>query len=202
MKTRSLGPPVAFVAFASLCAAASGCASNEPPKAPEPQPLVIGTSPPAPIAIDPKRARAEPDAIQEAQGSAPRVFLDSLTTPGKVYLPAGKVVVLHFWATWCGPCKQSFPKLQALYTKHRAKGLQVIAVSVDDQKDGIVAFARSYGAAFPIGWDDDHALALTYKVDSMPSTYVIDRKGTIVNTHQGYHSGQESELEREVGELL
>ena len=75
-------------------------------------------------------------------------------------------------------------------------------MSVDDQKDGIVDFAKSNGAAFPIGWDDSHALASTYKVDSMPSTYVIDRKGTIVHTHAGYHSGEELVLEREVGELL
>lgn len=186
----------------SLCTAAVGCASNAPPKVPEPQPLVIGKSPPAPITVDPKSVRAESSPLEESTGSAPRVSLDSITTPGKVFIPAGKVVVVHFWATWCMPCTRSFPALQALYTKLRARGLEVIAVSVDDEKDGIADFAKRHGATFPVGWDEGHKVTEGYKVQSMPSTYVIDRRGSIVNTHAGYHDGEEHELEREIGALL
>jgi peroxiredoxin len=133
---------------------------------------------------------------------APPISLDSLTTPGKVTVPEGKVVIVDFWATWCEPCKKSFPKLQELYVKYKASGLEIAAISVDDDKNGVAAFAKTYGAKFPIAWDKDHKVANLYKPESMPTTLVIDKHGTIVHVHKGYHEGEIDEIEREIKALF
>lgn len=184
-----------------LLALLTGC-PDEPPKRPEPQPqpLVVGTSPPAPIATTPPAASGP--VTEEASGDAPRVMLGSLTTPGKVFIPKGRVVVVHFWATWCGPCQKTMPALQALYAKHQAQGLEVIAISVDDEEHGVGDFARQHGVKFPVGWDAGHALAEQWQVQTMPSTYVVDRAGNIAQRHGGFHDGEEAQIEREIEGLL
>ena len=133
---------------------------------------------------------------------APAISLDSLTTPGKVTVPDGKVVIVDFWATWCEPCKKSFPKLQELYVKYKASGLEIAAISVDDDKNGVAAFAKTYGAKFPIAWDKDHKVANLYKPGTMPTTLVIDKQGIIVHVHNGYHEGDLDEIEREIKALF
>ena len=116
----------------------------------------------------------------------------------------GKVVVLDFWGTYCGPCKASFPKLQGLNAKYSSSGLHVLGISEDEPDDQakIATFATTYGAKFPIAWDRDKAIARVYKPETMPSTFVIDRKGVVRYTHVGYRDGDEVEIEREVQELL
>jgi peroxiredoxin len=193
--------PFASVLFGGAVAVMVGCAAPEPPKVATAEPLVIGKSPPSaqPLAVDEKAAPAS----TKARGpKAPSFVLDSLTTPGKVTVLAGKVVVVHFWATWCEPCKKSLPALQELYTKHRASGLEVVAVAVDEDKAGIAEFARRHGARFPIGWDDSHGVSEGYAVQTMPSTTVIDREGNVAHVHNGYHDGEVTEIEREIKALL
>ena len=137
-----------------------------------------------------------------ARGNAPAIWLDSLTTQGKASLPAGKVVIVHFWATWCAPCQKSLPALQALYAKYKARGVEVVAIAVDDQKDGIADFAKRFAAKFPVAWDDGHVVAEAYTVNSMPSTMIVDKEGNLAHTHQGYHDGEDQEIEREIKALL
>ncbi len=116
----------------------------------------------------------------------------------------GSVVVVDFWGTYCEPCKKSFPKLQDLYAKYAGQGLQVVGVSEDevDDKDKIPSFASTYGAKFAVGWDEDKAIARRYKPDTMPSTFVIDRKGIVRFAHAGYHDGEEVQIQKEIEELL
>jgi peroxiredoxin len=116
----------------------------------------------------------------------------------------GSVILLDFWGTFCEPCKRSFPKLQDLYDKYSDKGLQILGVSEDevDDKDKIPGFAGTYGVRFPVAWDEDKAIARQYKPETMPSTFVIDRKGVVRYAHAGYHNGEEIEIEKEVEELL
>ena len=195
-------------AFIALCSFMSlgtltGCPEEPGPKTPPPQPLVVGTSPPAPIATTPPSAAPLSDATEPASsGDAPRVMLGSLTTPGKVFIAKDRVVVVHFFATWCGPCKQSFPKLQALYAKHHARGLEVIAISVDDEETGVGDFARKLGVKFPVGWDAGHAITEQWKVQAMPTTFVINRDGNVAQSHGGYHDGEDVELSKEVEALF
>jgi cytochrome c biogenesis protein CcmG/thiol:disulfide interchange protein DsbE len=116
----------------------------------------------------------------------------------------GQVVLLDFWGTFCEPCKKSFPKLQDLNTKFSASGLKIVGISEDesDDKDKIPGFADTYGAKFTLGWDEDKTIAKAYKPPTMPSTFIIDKKGVVRFAHVGYHDGEEAEVEKEIKELL
>jgi cytochrome c biogenesis protein CcmG/thiol:disulfide interchange protein DsbE len=116
----------------------------------------------------------------------------------------GNVVLLDFWGTFCEPCKKSFPKLQDLYARYSGQGLQILGVSEDevDDKDKIPAFASTYGAKFAVAWDEDKAIARRYKPETMPTTFLIDKKGIVRFAHAGYHDGEEVRIQREIEELL
>ena len=97
----------------------------------------------------------------------------------------------------------AFPKLQELYVKYKASGLEIAAISVDDEKKGIVDFAKAHGPAkFPVGWDDGKKVAAAYKPESMPTTIIVDKEGNIAHTHKGYHDGESDEIEREIKALF
>jgi cytochrome c biogenesis protein CcmG/thiol:disulfide interchange protein DsbE len=125
---------------------------------------------------------------------------------GKVALSdlRGKVVLVDFWATFCEPCKKSFPRLQELHTKYAASGLRIVGISEDeaDDKAGIPGFASTYGAKFTLGWDEDKSIARSYKPETMPSSFLIDKNGIVRYAHVGYHDGEELEIEKEVKELF
>ncbi len=135
---------------------------------------------------------------------APAFALDSQNGKGKISMSGlnGKVVIVDFWATWCEPCKKSFPKLQDLNVKYKASGLTIVGLSEDDEKSGIKEFGSTYGAEFPLLWDGDKAVAGKWNPGSMPATFVVDRKGVVRFIHRGYHDGEEVELEKEVKGLL
>ncbi|HEX7667562.1 MAG TPA: TlpA disulfide reductase family protein [Polyangiaceae bacterium] len=114
----------------------------------------------------------------------------------------GKVVVVDFWATWCEPCKKSFPKLQELNVKYKASGLEIVGVSEDDEKKGVPDFAQTYGAKFAIGWDDGKSIAGKWQPSSMPNSFIVDKQGVIRFVHNGYHDGDEAKVEQEIKSLL
>jgi peroxiredoxin len=149
---------------------------------------------------------------QSAQGEshpllgnpAPAFELDSANGKGKVSMSAlaGKVVLVDFWATWCEPCKKSFPHLQDLNTKYKASGLAIVGLSEDDDKGGIAAFGSSFGADFPLVWDNNKGVGTKWDPGSMPATFIVDRKGLVRFLHRGYHDGEEVDIEKEVKSLL
>ncbi len=116
----------------------------------------------------------------------------------------GKVVLVDFWGTFCTPCKSSFPKLQALNAKYAGAGLQILGISEDEAEDKgkIPAFASAYGAKFAIGWDEDRSISQRYQPETMPSSFLIDKKGVVRFTHVGYRGGDEVQIEKEIQELL
>lgn len=133
---------------------------------------------------------------------APDLSITTVNGKGNVTMESlkGKVAVIDFWATWCGPCKQSFPKLEELAKKYSGK-VEIVGVSVDDSKDGVAEFAKEHGATFAIGWDDGHTIANRWKVGTMPTTYVVDATGTVRFIHDGYHDGEAEKLGKELAEL-
>jgi cytochrome c biogenesis protein CcmG/thiol:disulfide interchange protein DsbE len=114
---------------------------------------------------------------------------------------SGQVVIVDFWATWCEPCRQSFPSYQRLADKYAGK-LVVIGVSVDDDDSGIPAFKKETGVKFPLVWDRDQSVSASYKPQKMPTSYIADQKGLIREVHEGFHSGDDAEIERIVTALL
>jgi peroxiredoxin len=114
---------------------------------------------------------------------------------------AGKVVIVDFWATWCEPCKQSFPAYQKLLGELGPQ-LVVVGVSQDDDPKGIAAFLAETGAKFPIVWDDGKAVAKAYDPPTMPTAFVIDKNGIVRFVHVGYRPGDEAALEEEARSLL
>jgi cytochrome c biogenesis protein CcmG/thiol:disulfide interchange protein DsbE len=116
----------------------------------------------------------------------------------------GKVVLVDFWGTFCTPCKSSFPKLQALNAKYAASGLEIVGISEDEAEDKgkIPTFASTFGAKFPIGWDEDRSISQRYQPETMPASFLIDRRGIVRFAHVGYRAGDEVQIEKEIQDLL
>ena len=99
----------------------------------------------------------------------------------------GKVVYLDFWASWCTPCLRSFPWMNDLADSYKAKGLVVIAVNVDHQRDLAQAFLRQHPADFHVAYDPDGSLAEHYNVEAMPTSFLIGRDGKVHYVHSGFY---------------
>lgn len=103
----------------------------------------------------------------------------------------GKVVFLNFWATWCPPCRNEMPSMEALYQKLKDKDFELLAVSLDRQGSSAVKpFIRDYGLTFPILLDLDGKVARTYRVRGIPSTFVVDKEGLIAERIVGARDWQ------------
>jgi peroxiredoxin len=102
---------------------------------------------------------------------------DSVSTASLV----GKVVLLNVWATWCAPCRAEIPYLQSVYETHRARGLEIVGVSVDarGQGEAIRGFAQDFGMTYPIWRDPDERVQSVYMALGVPSSYLIDRQGIL-----------------------
>ena len=114
----------------------------------------------------------------------------------------GQVVLVNFWATWCGPCREEMPRLNALYEKYRKSGFVLLAVNIDDDPRAALATAGKLGVAFPVLLDTDKKVSKLYDLGMMPSTVVIDRDGKLRYTHRGYHEGEEGEYDQTIRGLL
>lgn len=105
----------------------------------------------------------------------------------------GKVVVLDFWATWCGPCRAEAPIMNALYQRHKSEGVVVVGVNTDDEAGNASKYAKEKGLTFPIAYDADRSAARAYNVTSLPTLVVISKTGKVVAFRSGVTS--DSELE-------
>jgi len=132
---------------------------------------------------DPPPGRAPAFHLATPHGS---VTLDSLR---------GKVVLVDFWASWCVPCERSFPWMGALYDSLAPLGFEVVAINLDKDLVASDAFLARHPTRFTIAFDPDGKTAKAYQVKAMPSSFVIDRSGTIVLAHRGFDPKKTTELE-------
>jgi len=125
--------------------------------------------------------------------------------PADPGLPAtsGRVVLVDFWASWCAPCKSSFPAYARLYADYAPRGLVVVAVSIDNSADDYAAFVRKHRPPFPTVRDRDQGLVSTVAIPGMPTSYLIGRDGRVRYVHEGFHTGEtERTLRAEIQSLL
>ena len=132
---------------------------------------------------------------------APEFELPSQGGDGQVSLSAnsGKIVIVDFWATWCEPCRESFPAYERMMKQH--DDLVVLGVSVDEEPDGIPRFITDTHVHFPTGWNRDQRVSKLYKPPTMPTSYVIDENGIVRHVHAGYHQGDDSVIAHQVSAL-
>lgn len=135
--------------------------------------------------------------------TAPDFTLHTMNGPNmRLQEQRGKVVMINFWATWCGPCRQEMPHLNRLYDKYRASGFVLMGVNVDDDTGNAAAVAAKLGVGFPVLLDTDKQVSRLYDLSTMPSTVLIDRDGKVRFVHRGYLSGYEDVYDKQIRELL
>ena len=105
----------------------------------------------------------------------------------------GQVVMLNFWASWCGPCRQEMPLLESIYKKYNRLGFTMIGVNVEPDSNAANEWLKATPVSFPILYDKDSKVSKMYDVAGMPSTVIIDRTGKVRVLHRGYKPGDENE---------
>jgi len=114
----------------------------------------------------------------------------------------GKVVYLDFWATWCAPCRKSFPWFNEIMARFKGQGLVIVAVNMDKDRKDVEKFLEKYPADFDIAYDPNGDVATQYDVMVMPSSYLIDRTGELYLAHAGFRDKDKASLESAIRILL
>jgi peroxiredoxin len=144
-----------------------------------------------------------PAAAAMTPGPAPDFTLHSMAGSNlRLQEQRGQVVMLNFWASWCGPCQVEMPRLNRLYQKYHASGFQLLGVNVDDDIRNAVGASSKLGLQFPVLLDTEKTVSRLYDLSTMPSTVLIDRDGRVRYVHLGYKDGYEQTYEEQIRELL
>jgi len=114
----------------------------------------------------------------------------------------GEIILLNFWASWCGPCRQEMPILDAIHKKYSPLGFQVLGVNVDLTSDKAADYLSSTPVNFPVLYDPKNEVSKLYNVSAMPSTAIIDRDGYVRYVHEGYKSGDEDTYHEKIKALM
>jgi thiol-disulfide isomerase/thioredoxin len=114
----------------------------------------------------------------------------------------GQVVLINFWASWCGPCRQEMPHLDSIQQKYQGLGFTVFGVNVEKDRAMADKVLRDIPVSFPILFDAENKVSEVYDVDAMPATVLVDRNGDIRFMHRGYKPGYELEYERQIKALI
>ncbi len=148
-------------------------------------------------------AGAWPALAADATQPAPAFTLAS-RAGGQVSLAdlKGQVVMINFWASWCGPCRQEFPALDQIYAKYKPMGFTLVAINVESEKSDAEKFLSKTPASFPILFDPDNKVSSQYGVSAMPTTILVDRQGRVRWLHRAYKPGDEAEYIEQIRAAL
>lgn len=141
-------------------------------------------------------------AVAEISGPAPGFELNGADGPVNLADYHGKVVYLDFWASWCSPCKDSFPWMNRMQEKYRKDGVVFIAINVDREKQKAVGFLENNHAGFTVAFDPKGKTPAQYGLMGMPTAFVIDRDGNILHHHIGFNSSDAQSYEQHIQNAL
>ncbi len=114
----------------------------------------------------------------------------------------GQVIMINFWASWCGPCRQEMPLLESIYRKYNKMGFTMLGVNVEPDSNAANEWLKATPVSFPILYDRDSKVSKLYDVAGMPSTVIIDRTGKLRVLHRGYKPGDENEYLDSIRSLI
>ncbi len=142
-------------------------------------------------------------SLAHAEQQAPDFVLPSVSD-GNVRLSEfyGEVILLNFWATWCGPCRKELPVLDELQKKYQRAGFTVLAVNVDESDIDVPGYLKPFGLSFPVLLDFQHEVVKQYDIRAMPGTVFLSRDGEMKYSHLGYKEGDEDKYEKIIETLL
>jgi len=144
-----------------------------------------------------------PVGAGEVSGLAPDFTLKSNSGKNvKLSELRGEVVMINFWASWCGPCRQEMPLLDTLYKQYKDYGFTLLGVNVDEQQEAADKLLKQVPVTFPVLYDASSSVVELYDVDAMPSTILVDRDGNMRYLHRGYKPGYEDHYDAQVKALV
>ena len=114
----------------------------------------------------------------------------------------GNIVLVNFWASWCGPCREELPEMEALQQKYKDLGFTVLAVNVDDKPEKANVLLDDIAVSFPVLFDTQGDVSKLYDVNAMPTTVIVDRNGLARLTHEGYKAGDEKKYDKAIRILM
>lgn len=133
---------------------------------------------------------------------APDLTLPGLSDAVSLARLKGKVVYVDFWASWCGPCKQSFPFMNDLQSRYRAQGFEIVAINLDAKREDADRFLADTPARFTLAFDAKGESARRFEIKSMPSSILIDRDGKVLAAHKGFREEDRKDLEARIAQAL
>ncbi len=133
---------------------------------------------------------------------APDFKLDGRNKTVQLSQYRGKVVYVDFWVSWCQPCRKSFVWMNEMQSRYGDSGLKIIAINLNESKNDAIKFLKKIPASFEIAFDPKGKTAQTYQIKAMPSSFIIDRKGNIVQAHLGFHGDDTGRLEAEIRRMV
>ena len=142
-------------------------------------------------------------ALNACADTAPDFTLQSSTGENvRLAEQRGQVVMLNFWASWCGPCRKEMPLLDDMSKRYSAAGFVLYGVNVEEDNTDAKKLIKELGVTFPILYDTESKASSLYNVDAMPTTVVIDKKGVIRYVNRGYKAGDEDKYRAQIRELI
>lgn len=114
----------------------------------------------------------------------------------------GNIIVINFWASWCGPCRQEMPILQSFYDKYNKLGVSVWGVNVEQENQAGRDFLKGLDLTFPIFFDESNDISASYQVEAMPTTVIVDRNGKLRYAFKGFKPGYEKKYAKAIKKLI
>ena len=142
-------------------------------------------------------------ASEKLSAKAPNFTLKSRSGKNiKLSELRGQVVMLNFWASWCGPCRKEMPLLEKIYKKYKRLGFTLLGVNVEENSAAAKKYLKEVKVSFPILFDTTNKTSKLYDVSAMPTTILIDRNGKQRFLHKGYKAGYENDYRKQIKKLL